>query len=145
VIHYIVIRAFALATEDLSKVERALRLLVPKGCVIETSGAEGHFGNPITIFMARLGGRAGKSLIEFLKSELSASELAELKGQINQRIDNDCNFYIRLDKQSVCNGAVRLAVPQRTEDVISIRMRIKAYPAKRENAIKIVERLLSDA
>ncbi len=77
-----------------------------------------------------------------LKSGLPASELTMLINQANQRVDDSYNFYIKLDKQSAYDGAVRLA---QREDAILIRIKIKTYPAKRENAIKIVRSLLSDA
>jgi len=143
VIHHITIEAFAHATEDPSRVEKALRLFVPEDHAIEIHRTEGHFGNPITIFTAKLKGcRQCRTFMDVLKSGLPASELTMLISQANQRVDDSCNFYIKLDKQSAYDGAVRLT---QRGDAILIRMKIKAYPAKRENAIKIVESLLSDA
>lgn len=142
-IHHIMIRAFAHATEDSYRVEKALRLLVPEDRAIEIYRTEGHFGNPITIFTAKIEGRRQcRRFMDILKSGLSASELTMLKDQANQRIDDSCNFYIKLDKQSAYGGAVRLA---QIEDAISIRIKIETYPAKRENAIKTMRSLLNDA
>ncbi|MCD5409667.1 MAG: RNA-binding protein [Methanocellales archaeon] len=142
-IHHITIKAFAHATEDPSRVKKALQLFIPEDHTVEICRTEGHFGNPITIFTAKLKrSRQCRAFMDVLKSGLSASELTMLINQANQRVDDSCNFYIKLDKQSAYDGAVRLA---QTGDAISIRIKIKAYPAKRENAIKIVESLLSDA
>ncbi|MDI6888352.1 MAG: RNA-binding domain-containing protein [Methanocellales archaeon] len=140
-IHYITLRAFVHATENPSKVETALRLFIPEDCEINTSKTEGHFGNPITVFTAKLEKRACKPFMEILKC-LPAAELSKLRREVEQRVDDDCNFHIRLDKQSACNGTVRLT---RTEDAIDIKMKVKTYPSKRDSAIKIMEGLLSNA
>jgi len=141
VIHYITLDVFVHATEDPSRVENALRLFVPEDCKINVSKTRGHFGNPITIFTAKLEKGACKSFIEILKS-LPATELSKLRRELAQRVDDDCNFHVRLDKQSAHNGIVRLA---QTEDAIDIRMKVKTYPSKRDSAIKVMEDLLSDA
>lgn len=142
-IHHITIKAFAHATEDPSRVEKALRLFVPEDHTIEICRTEGHFGNPITIFTAKLKrSQQCRAFMYVLKSGLPSSELTMLINQANQRVDDSCNFYIKLDKQSAYDGAVRMA---QTEDAISIRIKIKSYPTKRENTIKIVGSLLSDA
>jgi len=141
VIHYITLDAFVHATEDPSKVENALRLFVPEDCEINMAKTGGHFGNPITIFTAKLEKRACKQFIEILKS-LPATELSKLRRELAQRVDDGCNFHVRLDKQSAYNGIVRLT---QTEDAIDIRMKVKTYPSRRDSAIKVMEDLLSDA
>lgn len=140
-IHYITLGAFVHATEDPSRVESALRLFIPEDCKINMSKTGGHFGNPITVFTAKLEKRACKPFIEILKS-LPAAELSKLKKELTQRVDDECNFHIRLDKQSAYNGTVRLA---QTEDAIDIKMKVKTYPSKQDSAIKVMEDLLSDA
>jgi len=141
VIHYITLVAFVHATEDPSRVESALRLFIPEDCKISTSKTKGHFGNPITVFTAKLEKKACKPFVGILKG-LPADELSRLKKELAQRVDDECNFHVRLDKQLAYNGIVRLA---QTEDAIDIKMKVKTYPSKRDSAIKIMEGLLSNA
>ena len=61
-IHHITLRALAHATEDVFRVQKALKFFVSNTSVrdselIEELQSEGHHGNPITILSCRLTGR----------------------------------------------------------------------------------------
>ena len=60
-IAYIDIRVFAHATEDPEKVQAAVRNLLPEELaqtlIFETTSLTGHYGNPITLFTAKLDGQ----------------------------------------------------------------------------------------
>ena len=70
--------------------------------------------------------------MELLRSKLSEQELSRLKNELHERIDDDCRLHIRFDKQAAYEGKVQLAI---TTDAIAAEIKIKAYPAKRENAV----------
>ncbi len=136
-IHNISLRAIAAATESEDRVKAALSVFL-FGDEIETIKTEGHFGNPITIFEAQIKGRNCKQFIELLKSKLGEHDLKRLKGESCERIDEDCVFHIRFDKQAAYKGLVQLAA---TTDTIAAEIKIKAYPAKREKAMAVAEGL----
>jgi len=107
-IHNITLRAIVQATESEEKVRTALSLFL-FGDEIETITTEGHFGNPITILHARIKGKNCSKFIDLLKSKLSESELERLKNERCERIDEDCSFHIRFDKQAAYKGILQLA------------------------------------
>lgn len=53
-IHYILFRTQAHATEDVSRVRKALETVLPPETPITEERTEGYFGNPITILTARI-------------------------------------------------------------------------------------------
>ena len=106
------------------------------GDEIETINTEGHFGNTITILSSKIRGKDCSRFIELLTSRLSGSELERLKAETCERIDDDCNYHLRLDKQAAYTGIVKLAT---TSDIIDTRIKIKAYPAQRDKAISIAD------
>ena len=62
-----------------------------------------------------------------------------LKKELDTRIDDDCCLHIRFDKQAAYNGIVQLAT---TTDTIAAEIKLKAFPARRENAIAAAEEIL---
>lgn len=136
-IHNISLRAIVSATESEDRVKAALSLFLFEN-EIESTMTEGHYGNPIIILQAQVKGKDCKQFIEHLKSKLTEPELKKLKYEVSERTDDECCLHLRFDKQAAFKGTVQLAT---TTDTISARMKLKAYPAKREKAIEIAETL----
>jgi RNA binding exosome subunit len=136
-IHNISLRAIVSATESEDRVKTALSLFLFDS-EIEAIKTEGHYGNPIIILQAQLKGRDCKRFIEHLKLKLTEHEIKRLKNEIPERIDDECCLHLRFDKQAAFQGTVQLAT---TTDTVSARIKLKAYPAKREKAIEIAETL----
>jgi len=120
-------RAFCHATENLDKVRLAVSNVIGSR-VLELRNAEGVHGNPIMIIEASL--RDPDSIAGFL-SKIEDSDLHGLLHTLEKRVDEGCNLFLKVDKQSAFNGQVRLGSG---DDVISIRLRIEAFPAKCEVA-----------
>ncbi|WP_316968220.1 RNA-binding domain-containing protein [Candidatus Methanocrinis alkalitolerans] len=137
-IHRVTFRAFVASTEDDGKVREALSLFVPKGSVSKTS-AVGHFGNEIIILSATLGKKEGLRFFLLLREALPEGDMARLRREAAQRVDDDCKLYLRLDKQAACEGEVRLAD---CGDAISVSAHLESYPARRDRALKVAEDLL---
>lgn len=132
--HYVELRAFAHATESLELVDEGMRTLIPGDLGVDVEEAEGHFGNRVRILRTKLEKaddiRYFLDRIDHLKSTL----LSEL----DRRLDDDCNLWIRLDKQRAVEGRV-----EGTDmDGIVARIKLAAYPADRENAVESAEELL---
>jgi RNA binding exosome subunit len=138
-VHHITFRTSVAATESEDRVKTALSLFLfeNKTNAIQT---EGHFGNPITILEGKDRGKDCARFMELVKSSLREDELEKLKGERCERIDDDCCFHIRFDKQAAYEGKVKIAT---TSDAIIARIKLKAFPAKREKAIVAAESLFN--
>ncbi|MBN1677961.1 MAG: hypothetical protein JW880_05425 [Candidatus Thermoplasmatota archaeon] len=121
-------RVFCHATEHLDKVKKAM--LNSLGDVeLRVSQTEGHHGNPIEIIEATI---AEPHLIDDFFRRIRAEDLETIVGSLDRRIDDGCNLFLKLDKQEAFAGRLRLGSG---DDVISVRMRVKAFPARREVAL----------
>lgn len=99
---------------------------------------EGHFGNRIVIMSARINKeKDAKRLFSVLGPEL----LAELADELEERIDEDCNLYMRLDKQRAVQGECAMS---RGGDVISITGKVVSHPARKAKAVTAMETFLSE-
>ena len=105
---------------------------------IRATQTEGHFGNPIIILEGKDRGKDCARFMELMKSSLCEDELETLKNERCERIDDDCCFHIRFDKQAAFEGKVKIAT---TSDAIVAKIKLKAFPAKREKAIVAAETL----
>ncbi len=130
-IHSISLRAICAATESEDKVRSALSMFLFEN-EIEANTTEGHFGNRITILSATMKGKDCDRFIELLISGLPEKEIKRLKAETCERVDEDCIFHIRFDKQAAYNGIVKLAS---SSDIIDARIKLKSYPAQRNKAI----------
>jgi RNA binding exosome subunit len=137
-IHNIVFRAIARATESEDRVKTALSLFIFNN-EIETIVTEGHFGNRITIMKSRLKGRDCNRFIDVMKSGLSEPDFQKLRNELYDRVDDECVLHIRLDKQTAYSGAVKLA--SSAADTIIAEIKLRAYPARPDNAIAIAENI----
>ncbi len=136
-VHSITFRAIAHATESEDRVKTALSQFLFRG-EIETTETEGHFGNPILILNGRIKGKDCTSFFEILKTKLSEKEIQKLKNELCERIDDECILHIRFDKQAAYKGTLQLAA---TPDAITADIKLKAYPARREKAIEVAEKI----
>ena len=141
-IHYILFRTQAHATEDVDRVRQALGFVIPGETPIDALATEGHFGNPITVLTARLQKKAAEGYFDFLRERLPEADLQELVGELPERVDGACNFYLRLSKQDAYLGSVRTTYG---EDAISLRARLAAYPAKYDAGLRLIREYLHAA
>ena len=95
-----------------------------------TSQTQGHHGNEIFVIETHA---KGSLQAELLFGKLSSSDLKEMIDTIDNRMDESCNLFIRIDKQRAFNGEVALT---RGGDAIAVRIKVAAYPAKKEAAAK---------
>jgi RNA binding exosome subunit len=138
VIRRISLRAFVAATEDEEKVLDALAIFAPRDG-ISSIKVRGHFGNEIKILEARLNRRESRELFRILKQQLSSSDLARLRREMEVRLDDANQFHFRLDKQAAYQGRVCLT---ESSDAIDVSVVVETYPARREEAMRIMGELL---
>jgi len=124
-------RALCHATEDLDKVKLALSTAVGVE-EITVSRTEGHHGNPLFVLESLM---EDEERIRRFFERLCSDDLGEIVRTLESRMDDKCALYIRLDKQAAFGGNVRLG---RNDDIISVRLRVRAFPAKISVASAIV-------
>lgn len=123
------------ATERLERVERALREVFGDS-ELEVRRTIGHHGNEIVVVEAVT---SSMDLVTRLFSRLPTAELEAVVATLEDRIDDSCNLFVRLDKQCAFKGKVRLAG---NDDVVAIRIKVRAFPAKKASAMKAVSDVL---
>ena len=97
---------------------------------LETKRTAGHHGNEIGVVEAHItDARAMGHLCE----SLPKNDREQLSNTLAERLDDSCNLFLRVDKQSAYDGRIVLA---RSDDVILIRLKVNAYPAKKEIAVQ---------
>lgn len=99
------------------------------------------FKNKLSILQANL--TESKLVQEFINNlfnKLSSEDLSHLENEIENRVDDECNFYLRLSKADLLSGAFALG----SQDAVQVRMMIASYPKKKENAVKILKEYFTD-
>ncbi|WP_424018525.1 RNA-binding protein [Halorientalis pallida] len=126
--HYVDLRAFCYATEDEKRVAGALRTFLPEEVEIERATSEGHHGDRIVVLSARVE-RADemRHVLDRLSDLDTAQQLAD---ELDERVDDNCSLFLRLDKQAAFGGDVRLG------DGLTVRAKVEAYPATKEKAVE---------
>ncbi|MBN2052536.1 hypothetical protein JW756_03460 [Candidatus Woesearchaeota archaeon] len=81
--------------------------------------------------------RHSNAFLEFLKSKLDEQQRKMLVSQEN-RLDDNLDFFIRLDKQSLVNNYYNITD---CGDCFHIRISIAAFPRKKESAMEVVKRI----
>lgn len=85
---------------------------------------DGHWGNPITYLLALLDGREAWAAALKISQSLDALEKVQLKESLDSLVDEKGNMYIRIDKQDMCRGKIRLS----ELDSVRIKFRpVKSY------------------
>jgi RNA binding exosome subunit len=135
--HYVDVRAFCYATEDERRVEDALRTLLPGDHPIDRTESEGHHGDRILVLSARVENADDVRVVLDALSDLP--DFRRLSEQLDERIDENCAFYVYLDKQAAYEGRV-----ERGEG-ITVRAKVEAYPAKKEKAVANAREALGEA
>jgi RNA binding exosome subunit len=145
VIHHINLRVIAHATEDVSRVKEALDFFLSGAGVlegrklIEELQAEGHHGNPINILSVQLKRKAEcLGFAHFVRENFSEEDVAWLKEEMPDRLDDNQVFHLRFDKQAAYLQQVKLTD---SSDAITAKVKIETYPKNREKAGAIVEEL----
>lgn len=132
------LRAIAQATEVEERVLRAMIFAAGTEAITVTK-TEGHFGTPIVIFEAEL--KKTAEIRRFNESLAKAGILSQLRTEADQRTDEGCAFHFRLGKQDAFLGTLALASDH---DVIDVRMKIGVYPAKREEAVRLLTEWMAE-
>ena len=130
--HWIRVQTFCYATERQDLIEDTLKELLGE-IEFEEEISESEHGNTMMILETRF--TKQREFTE-LFSKLSDEVLDFILENIDNRVDEDDMFYIRLDKQKAVQGIYEIA---HHGDVISIFGKVQAHPAKKEVAVKVLK------
>jgi len=134
--HYVDLRTFCYATEDEERVAAALGTFLPEDAEIERSATEGHHGDRILVMSTRL--ERADEVRHVLARLAEIDDFEGLLAELDDRVDDNCAFFLQLDKQAAFNGDVELG------DGLMVRGKVEAYPADRERAIETAEAALAE-
>lgn len=70
---------------------------------------EGHWGNPITYLFALLDGKEARKTALSISLALNSVDKVQLKNILHSLVDEKGNMYIRIDKQAMCRGKIKLS------------------------------------
>ncbi|WP_423998815.1 RNA-binding protein [Haloarcula salina] len=134
--HYVDLRTFCYATEDDKRVEQALRTFLPEDYPIERAKSEGHYGDRIVVLSARV--ENADDVRHVLSQVASAPDIEAVRAELDDRVDDNCSFFLTFDKQAAFRGDVERG------DGITLRAKVEAYPAKREKAVANAREVLEE-
>ena len=147
---HIQLRAFAHATEDPDKVRQGLAHAAGFSLDVEadakrfekqtrTVQSEGYFHNPIQIVETEITRSA--EVRRFWNALLAVPGMRErLHREVEERLDDDLVFWLRLDKQAAHGRTLRLT---QGEDVIQVRAKLATYPKDRAVGLSFLTAFLN--
>lgn len=103
--------------------------------------AEGFNGRQIIIYELKMQKeKETNAFIKHLTSKLSNDQKDFLRIEKESRLDENDDFFIRLDRKKLLDGIYELTT---SGDCFHIKMNIAAFPKKRENAIKVIDEMFA--
>lgn len=106
-VSYLDVSVFVHATEDESKVEKALRNMVPdtiRDYVFKRQGLSGHHSDPLTILSIKIRRKGAGEMLNQIIGSLTSLDQQRILDELEDRVDESGNLYIRLDKQKAFHG-----------------------------------------
>ncbi len=135
--HWVRVQTFCYATERQDLIEDTLKELLGD-IEFEEEITESEHGNTMMILETRI--TKQREFTE-LFSKLSDEVLDYILEDIDNRVDDDDMFYLRLDKQKAVQGVYEIA---HHGDVISIFGKVQAHPAKKDVAMRVLSDFIKD-
>jgi RNA binding exosome subunit len=140
-VHSVNISVLVHATEDEDKILNTLKTFLPDDTKVEKEHATGHYQNPIEILTVKI--KRSKDIIkvlDFIKRNLPRNDINRLLNDLDSYVDDEGVLFIRVDKQEAARNSIKLG----QDDPILVRVKVAAYPARKEKALEVARGLLSD-
>jgi len=137
------ISVFVKPEEDEARIAEAMRSLIPfnleeQKLILKRSTVQGFSEKKIIIYELELEKESHtNAFLKSLNEKLDERQKDMLILQDN-RLDDECCFYLRLDKQKLLDGEYQLT---NSGECYHIKMCIAAYPKKRECAKDVVRKI----
>jgi RNA binding exosome subunit len=135
-IHNIRFRIFVYNDENEEELIEGLLNILPN-CEIQKEDAEGIFEEPITILTGLVDKkRFTKEFFNNLKN-LDKDQLNKLLNDLDKKMDDNGNLFLRFSIEDAINGKWTIVD---SGNCIHLKVKIAAYPAKKEIAISNLEK-----
>ena len=137
-IHNIKFRAFVYENENIDDISQAILNILPEA-EIEAEEAEGLLEDKIII----LSGVVSKKRYTktFFNTLLENVNLDELNNDLEKKIDDKGNWFLRFDKKDALDEKFTI---KDSGDSIHLKIKIAAYPAKKEIAVSKVRQAIEE-
>jgi RNA binding exosome subunit len=141
-----VIKVFAKEDENQEKIKQALISLVPfdlekEKIAVRQQTATGFQEKQIRVFKIELDKtRPANEFVKSLISKLTEEQKEILLRQAESRLDEELNFFIRLDKDRLLESNELYITDN--GNCYHITLSIAAFPSKKEKALETIEKLL---
>lgn len=143
-LHRITITVFAKPEENEDRILEGLITLMPfdlakENITLQREIATGFNDREISIYTLVLERqRHIRAFLSQLTSHLTAGQQRLLISQADSRLDEECNFYLRIDKPEWLNGNLYLTD---SGNCYHIKLTLAAYPKNKQAALAIVNTL----
>ena len=136
-IHNISYRVFVYGTENEEKVKEAVKTLFPNSHP-QTNIIEGHFKNNVLILHDKITKK--REIKEFIKilEQMNEPGKKRLRSELENKMDEKGNLFLRFDKQRAYFGDLKII---EHGDAIHVKIKIAAYPAKKERAMELAREI----
>lgn len=124
------VRAYSRATEVVDRVKTAVLNLYPvdfrEDIKITTTNTTSHSKTPIAVITAVTQvKRIAEETLTHILTNLSNEDKIMLKNTLDQRVNEKCVLFVRIDKQAALLGKVSLA---KNPDLMSVKVYLTMYP-----------------
>lgn len=144
-VHHITVSAYC-PKDGASALRKTLECILPADAdimeeVLEPEADGGVFRSEIVELKTRL--TRQKDMREFalkIFGNLDEYDRRDLKETLQDRIDDECNLYLRLSKTEAASERIVFEY----KDPIHVTFKLEAYPASRENALKSASELINE-
>jgi RNA binding exosome subunit len=136
-IHNISYRTLVYGTENEEKVKKAIETLFPNS-LPECEITEGYYKNPVLILHHKIVKK--REIIDFIQilKNLTSSQKNKILNDLERKMDDKGNLFLRFDKQKAYLGELKVV---EHGDSIHVKIKMAAYPAKKELAMKLAREL----
>lgn len=131
-IHNIRFREFVYEGEDLEELTQAIFNIFPDASV-ESEEAEGLTENKIIILTGIIDKKRHTKAFFNKLLQLDDNQISKLLDDLDKKMDDNGNLFLRLSKQDAVDEKMVIVD---SGDSIHLKIKIAAYPAKKEVAIK---------
>ncbi|WP_297074149.1 RNA-binding protein [Thermococcus sp.] len=145
--HHVRLTTFIHATEDEDKVLEAIATFIPEeidedDVLFDVEETTGFFGNPIKVVNVEIKrSKAVRTFLKNFKELLSEEDKKYILGNLDEKVDDEGMLYIRFNKQKAYLGEAKV---DEGADVVQVRIKVKAFPMRKESVVKAVKEWLEE-
>ena len=145
--HHVRLTTFVHATEDEDKVLEAVGTLIPEeiddeDVHFEVEETTGFFGNPIKVVNVEIKrSKAVRAFLKHFRELLDEDARRYILENLDEKVDDEGTLYVRFNKQKAYLGEVEV---DEGGDTIQVRIKVKAFPMRKETVVKAVREWLGE-